>query len=147
MKRRMLLAGGAAGAVAITGGVGILLSAESEDAIISLIRKSFPDLDMAEGELLEFASIARGRIEERSHSAVWSTLVRHKTARRVLDGLSDRDLERLPSLIVTDFIRSTDYLDPDRGSRPTRLVNYADPYRVGCANPLPTYADAGLAWP
>jgi|GEM_PF-1513177 len=136
---------GAIAAVGTTGAISLYaLNVSAEDAVASLVRSSFPDENISNADLAKFARIIddrRGPFSRGQVLAMDSTLLREAT-----DRLTDKDVRTTPGRIIADFVRSSDVLDPDR-TGPCNYFAYADPYEVGCSNPLPYYADAQLEWP
>lgn len=142
--RRAFVLGGVA-AVGATGAMSLYaFNVGVEDAVASLVRASFPDEDISAADLAEFARTVgerRGPFSRGQVLAMECTLLREAT-----DRLSDNDVRTIPGRIIADFARSSDILDPDRRGACSYLA-YADPYAVGCSNPLPSYSDAQLEWP
>lgn len=145
MKRRTFLLGSLA-STAVLGGTSLsIFASDADDSIIGLIRDAFPGLDMPEQDLAQFAHAARHNLDGEGALSRW--VVQNSSARTLIDRMTERDVNWIPSRIITDFIRSTNFADPDRGDQPTAYVAYADPYAVGCSNPLPFYSDSAFAWP
>lgn len=136
------------GGIAALGASGAIsafaLSISDEDAIASLIRASFPGEKFSESDLTKFARISTERHGPFSRGQVLA--MESGWLRAATDNFSDRDVRTIPGKIIADFVRSSDILDPDRTATPS-YFSYADPYSVGCSNPLPFYSGAQLEWP
>lgn len=144
INRRTFVGGALAGAGTVAASSVYTMGISANDAVESLIRSSFPNEYFDPRELADFASAAvrrhgpfsRGQVLAMENPLVW----------QLTDKLTDRDVRSEPEAIVTDFIRSSDILDPDRTGQ-SSYFRFADPYEVGCSNPLLGYSDAALDWP
>lgn len=144
VSRRAFVVGGVAAVGALGAASVYAINVDVEDAVGTLLRNSFPGETFDPVQLAEFARATNERHGPFSHGqllAMDNALVRNAT-----ESLTDRDVQTMPTRIITDFIRSSDVLDPDRNGQ-TGYFAYADPYAVGCSNPLPSYSDAQLEWP
>lgn len=144
INRRTFVVGGLAGAGTVAVASVYIIGIRANDAVESLIRSSFPDEYFDPRELADFASAAVRRHGGFSRGQVLA--MENSLVRQLTDKLTDRDVRSEPEAIVTDFIRSSDVLDPDRTDRSSYFA-FADPYEVGCSNPLASYSDAMLDWP
>lgn len=144
INRRTFVVSGLVGAGTVAAASVYTMGISANDAVESLIRSSFPDEYFDPRELADFASAAvrrhgpfsRGQVLAMENPLVW----------QLTDKLTDRDVRSEPEAIVTDFIRSSDVLDPNRTGQSSYFA-FADPYEVGCSNPLPGYSAAALDWP
>lgn len=137
--RRMFLYSGTAITVLGVAGIGMasLPVLRPEGAVISFLRRSVPDLDMSQTDLSSFAIDIIAKLQIPLHKGIaFYNLLEY-------DGLVDmaprsvaNSIERNGETVITAFMRSTDYLDPEREGQ-ARYFGFADPYRNGCSNPLP----------
>ncbi len=143
LSRRGLLT--SAGAACGFGAIGVLAlpSLRPEATIIDFLRRAVNDLKMDEADLSAFAReiLARNRMNLPKRT-VHFALLRHGAAAGFMPEGVAVSQRRNEEQIITDFMRSTDYLNPGRGSAPTVYLGFADPYEAGCSNPLPGWLGA-----
>jgi hypothetical protein len=124
-------------------GAETLPSLRPEAAIIDFLRRAVPDLEMGEADLSAFAReiVARNGMNLPKRTAHFVLLGHGGAAALLPDGVAELQ-RRNEEQIITDFMRSTDYLDPGRGTAPTVYLGFADPYEAGCSNHLPGWLGA-----
>lgn len=69
------------------------------------------------------------------HKNTLGGLLRIEALRRLLPAARERRLLSFERKLISLYLRSTDYFRTPSGT-PVRYVAFADPYEVGCANPL-----------
>ena len=137
--RRTLIGGTlAAGGIAAVGGHQLLGPvADPEGAIASFIARAVPNVSENDSVVTTFAADSIEFVSNRYpgdfdiHIALLANplLVRFLPERQAT---FHSDFERL---LVTQFMRSTDLLLTEPGA-PVNYIGFADPYQVGCSNPL-----------
>lgn len=139
--RRTLLIGGAATIAAPPlAFVGLRGLDGPEQVIAGWLRRALPGLAVAEPELLAFArtyldgSSASG---SRPKLETFLTVMRRPWLEPALPEEARGGYDWFTRELLTDFLFSTDFFTA-AGQRPekTRFTAFADPYAVGCRNPL-----------
>ena len=137
--RRTLIGGTlAAGGIAAAGGYQLLAPvADPEGAIAGFIARAVPNVSAEDAVATTFATDAIDFVSHRYagdfdiHIALLANpfLVRFLPERQAA---FHSDFQRM---LVTQFVRSTDLLLTEPGA-PVNYIAFADPYLVGCSNPL-----------
>lgn len=146
MKRRYLLGGGLASVVLLSTGVRIF-SSDMTGGIVSFIRRSFPGLDMSEEDLTSFASdMGDSWNMSGTKKTFFASMLNNREQAMMGSVIVPDRLDRAHGEIVAMFLRSTDYLAPERTASVIYL-GLADPYASGCSNPVPAWTSTEAAWP
>jgi len=147
LTRRNLLIAGAATGLVPTAIAGRALAREPQDTIVDHIRSTTGNKGISTANLYQFAdkfvSIRRPSMGPKFFDAAmvimdnpWSKRLLPAGRRIVYDGL-----ERT---LLTDFLFSTDFFtSADRDLHGMKYQDYADPYSMGCANPLAQFGVGG----
>lgn len=147
VKRRHVLAGGLT-SVALMGAGFTVAMADMQDGVAAFIRRSFPDLDMAEEDLQAFAgAMTLSMRMSNAKQSVFATMLNSRGHEQIGSYVVPDRLERAQGEIVAMFLRSTNYADPDREDAPVIFFGFADPYTAGCSNPLAGWTSSECSWP
>ena len=143
--RRALMFGGASIlGLGVAGGVAVIPPAlDPRSAVISFIRRMVPDLVIDPADLAAFAAeiVDRNTMPQHKRVAHFALLENPGLVLAIPGSIAEAQ-DRNEARIITAFMQSTDYLDPDRGDEPTSFIVFADPYEVGCSNPVPDWTKA-----
>ena len=137
--RRALIGGTlAAGGVAAVGGYQLLGPvADPEGAIAGFIARAVPNVSADDSVVTTFATDSLGFISNRypGDFDVHVSLLANPFLVRFLPERQAAFHSDFQRLLVTQFMRSTDLLLTEPGA-PVNYIAFADPYQVGCSNPL-----------
>lgn len=141
MKRRIFIGSMAALALLGTAVGGSLVTTSSEEVIIRIVRRRFPGLNIADGELRSFARdfLVYDRTSRPKLAALRAILpvVESPTLSGVVPDSMRALFHGLERRVVTKFALSTDlFLREADDPRPLAYTGFADPYLNGCANPV-----------
>ncbi len=142
VSRRRFLLGGAAIAVipAVIGGRALASSPES--VLTRYIRSSVPGLAASDNDIGGFALQFIDNLGSRSQKLEAALFVMDNPwVERMLPSEDQRRYSWFTRSVMTDFLFSTDFfaeanMDPAK----TNYIQYADPYSMGCMNPLAKFA-------
>lgn len=139
LSRRGLLVGGVAvaglGAAAVVGGPAVAAPAT---VVARYLRASLPGLRIEAAELETFATAWLDRISWRgAKRAGVLAIMDNPSLAGLLPARFGAAHDWFTRRLVTDFLFSTDFFgEAMRDPAATRMAAYADPYALGCRNPL-----------
>lgn len=140
LSRRALIGGGAAVAAVggVAGVVGLRSVSSPEDTIARFIRSSVPGLAVPEADLHSFAATFLQRASWKGAKLKSGLLVLdHPGLLSLMPAVEAADYDWFRRRIISVFLFSTDFFsDAQRKGEQTHFLAYADPYGVGCRNPL-----------
>lgn len=141
-RRTFLL--GLAGTAAVAGGAAPALAAPEQGVIERFVRTACPAQGLSDAEVADFARTfldqsALGGARRR----VVLFLMENRWARPLVPTRVRAAQERQERHLVTRFLLSTDLFDAERAAGPPRYWGYADPYALGCANPVARFHGPG----
>lgn len=143
LSRRALIAGGAATLVAVPAltVLGLRGTGSPEEIVVGYLRRMLPGLAVPDAEMYAFAAQYLGE-----PATGWRNRMKYERTLLLMaqPALADAapasirgSFEWTSRDVMTTFLFSTDFFT-NAGARPERTayVAYADPYAVGCRNPL-----------
>lgn len=146
LSRRTLMVAGL-GAVALPAGLlAWAARASRPDAVVAYLRHALPGLAVAEADRSAFAVDWAGRIDPQGQRKAYYDLMFFLMANPGLEAsLPERlrgHLQQFTRRLLTTFLLSTDFFGT-AGQQPERtsFVAFADPYALGCRNPLARFDD------
>jgi hypothetical protein len=139
LTRRALLAA-AAGAAGLVGGWHWRrLRHPTVDDVADLLRWRLAHVNFGPGAVEQFAAEYVRRFGALSmsvhHRDTLGGLLRHGHTRRLVSVERQHRIVWFERHLVSHCLRSTDFFTRGQG-QPVQYVAFADPYEVGCANPL-----------
>jgi hypothetical protein len=139
--RRALLVGGLAAAAAATGLAAVQTAASRAELVIAYLRRSLPGLAVPDAEMMTFAQRYLSRIDPEDERKTYFDLLFLLLANPALQvaawpGLREH-LKLISRSLTTTFLMSTDFFGrAEQRPERTMFVAYADPYTLGCRNPM-----------
>ncbi len=111
---------------------------DPEGEFSEFIARLVPDLGADDPVLKEFARDAVAYFGKRfsENFGTHVMLMSNPWMSSLLDERRKRTQLFFERLVITTFMRSTDYFDAIKEKRPVLYLSYADPYTAGCSNPL-----------
>jgi hypothetical protein len=139
VSRRQLLVGGAAlAAIGATGFMAGPALANPEQVVVRFLRTQLPGLAVGDAELQSFAKDFLRQSSWQGNKLRGALIVMdNPDVLRIAPQTVTRAFDWYSRRIVTDFLFSTNFFrDANRQLSATQYVAYADPYTIGCRNPL-----------
>jgi hypothetical protein len=146
ISRRGLLLGGVAVAAVPTAFIASTAMASRADTAAGYIRHALPGLAVPKAELTGFAEEYVSRIDRHNRRKSYYDLIFFLMANPDAEGMLPARLlhayQGATRYLLTTFLLSTDFFSA-AGQRPelTNFIAYADPFELGCRNPLARFDD------
>ncbi len=141
VSRRSVLLGGAAAAVFPVGLAGSYLATSREHIVINYLRNLLPGLAVKDSDLATFATSFVDRLDPDGRRKLYFDtiffFIQYPSLQGAIPGRYRPGYELYTRSLLTTFLLSTDFFT-DAGQKPeqTSYVMFADPYEVGCRNPI-----------
>lgn len=141
-RRTLLAAGGAAVLVPPLGIAGRVAATSHEATVARYVRAQLPGLNMSDEVLEQFGGSflrANPHLQGRRLQSVL-VLLDNAWMRPLLPASTRVQYDWFVRRLMTDFLFSTDFFSTgNRNVATTSYVDYADPYSLGCRNPLANF--------
>lgn len=140
-RRNLLIVGGVA-ALPPAMVAGRAAASTPEDSIVRYLRSSTGNTSIPDTNMYQFAEkfVAANRPTYGRRFDAAMLVLDNNWARSLLSDERRVLLEWFERRLVTDFLFSTDFFtDAGRNPQRMRYVDYADPYTLGCRNPLANF--------
>ncbi len=140
VSRRTLIGGGiaATGLVAAGGAVLLAPAADARGTIAAFIAREVPGVSADDEAVTRFADDAVINITSITWSRIEDNLayLAHPGILALLPEAMQKNHAEFVRSLMTKFMLSTDYLTRSGSARPVSYIGFAEPYLVGCSNPL-----------
>jgi hypothetical protein len=141
MSRRGVLLGGAAAGIVPLALAGSYLTSSREEIVIGYLRSVLPQLAVQETDLQSFALSYTDLLDPTGRRKLYYDSIffflENPSLQGVIPARYEHGYELITRSLLTTFLLSTDFFK-EAGQKPERTsyVAFADPYDVGCSNPL-----------
>jgi hypothetical protein len=150
LSRRSVLLGGAAAAVIPVGLAGSYLATSRERIVIDYLRYQLPGLAVKDADLESFAESFVDRLDPYGRRKLYFDtiffFIQHPSLQGAIPNRYQPGYDLYTRSLLTTFLLSTDFFT-DAGQKPeqTSYVMFADPYEVGCRNPIGQFERQSLS--
>ncbi len=141
LSRRGVLFGGAAAGIVPLALTGSYLASSRQEIVVDYLRSVLPKLAVKNTDLESFASSYTERLDPAGRKSLYYDAIffflEYPSLQGVIPARYEHGYELITRSLLTTFLLSTDFFT-EAGQKPQRTsyVAFADPYAVGCRNPL-----------